>query len=174
MRLRVVVPVVALLSASLVARADTVMASAISTFTLTPSADTLSFGAISTTVSVPGSFIQPGVFTGGNSGSLIQIVPVAFSDTVTVDGITKVLHFTGTDNVASTVNVLNINAPGPVAFNNLALTFTPATASVTFIGEGATVNLNGRLVVTPEPSGFVLLGSGLLGIAGLLRRRLRF
>jgi hypothetical protein len=46
----------ALVSAPAAAFADTVTASAVPTFTLTPSSDTLSFNALNTSVTVPGSF----------------------------------------------------------------------------------------------------------------------
>jgi hypothetical protein len=173
MHLHVVVTVAALLSASFNAHADMVTASAVPTFTILPSADTLSFSAITRNVSVPGSFTQPGVFIGGDSGSLVQTVPFTFSDTVTVDGVTRVLNFTGTDNVSSTLNFLNINRVGPVTFNSVTVTFGPVTASTTVIGQAVPLNLNGALVSTLEPSSVVLVGGSLLFIGFLMNSMTR-
>ena len=71
--------------------------------------------------------------------------------------------------------------PGPTSFVSTPYTYTGATGDYSFnflYGEvsGAPAvfetNLEGPLASTPEPSSFLLLGSGLLAAAGVVRRRL--
>lgn len=84
-------------------------------------------------------------------------------------------------NIAGFGNV--VNAPGPTAFSNSPFTVNAGSAGMyDFTLHYAeccggpsdllfTVN-NAPVGVTPEPSSFILLGSGLLGVAGIVRRRM--
>ncbi len=84
-------------------------------------------------------------------------------------------------NIAGFGNV--VNAPGPTGFSNSPFTINAGSAGMyNFHLEYAeccsppsdllfTVN-DAPVGMTPEPSSIVLLGSGLLGVAGLIRRRM--
>lgn len=73
-----------------------------------------------------------------------------------------------------------INSPGATAPTTTTETYTGPSGIETFsleyseiAGPGAVLEINLPLATqTPEPSSFVLLGSGLLGAAGMLRRRM--
>jgi hypothetical protein len=143
---------------------------------LTPSADTLTINASTETISIPGVFTQTGVFDLGHSGSLVATVPLTFTDTITVDGITQSLVFTGEDIVTLTVDTLNINALGPTVFGDVSLSFlsfTTGSADLVELPVTLTANVSSTTTATtPEPSTFVIFGTGLLGAAGFIRRRL--
>lgn len=84
-------------------------------------------------------------------------------------------------------STLVINAPGPTAATSTAFTVCASGCNATAgtysfeldYGEvaGPPAVLQGNLpftaTATPEPSSFVLLGSSLLGAAGMLRRRMK-
>jgi hypothetical protein len=90
------------------------------------------------------------------------------------DGV--VLNIVGFGNV--------VNAPGPTAFSNSPFTVNAANAGMyDFTLQYAeccggpsdllfSVNNAPIGASTPEPSSFILLGSGLLGMAGIVRRRM--
>ena len=68
---------------------------------------------------------------------------------------------------------------GPQMFN-LKITGTGtmtldsfATGNGSYVIDSASVQFNGTATVVPEPSSLTLLGSGLVGLAGLIKMRLR-
>ncbi len=161
------------------AHADAVIsAGAVSTVALSPSADSFSFNTSNETVTIPGTFTQAGTWTIGDSGfypdgsAFNQDIPFTFTDTITVNGITQDLLFTGDDNVTPSIDFLTINALGPINFGDVTLSFAGLTAQSENLGpQDVTLSANVS-AATPEPSTFALLGTGLLGAAGIVRRRL--
>jgi hypothetical protein len=155
-----------------VAHADTVTFGAVSSFQLVPSADVLSLSLAGATVTVPGSASQPGDLIIGDSGSLTQDVDFTFQDSVTVNGQTVLLTFSGDDNITPGPDILTINALGPVFIGGDKLNFEAVTAAGDgSVGQDLTFSLTADVSETPEPSSIALLGTGLLSAAGLARRK---
>lgn len=160
---------------SAVAQADTISAGAVSTFTLAPASDTLTFNTSTETVTDPGEFNQSGDFYVGNSPIPDQTVWFSFTDDVTVNGITKALTFNGQDAVTTGPDMLTIEALGPVEFGNEVLSFGEISAAADgVVGQDLPVTLAASVssAATPEPTSIALLGTGILGMAYLLRRKL--
>lgn len=155
------------------AYADTISASAVSSFTLGSSADTLSFNSSSETVNASGVFTQNGTFDVGNSNIPNQTISFTFTDDVTVDGVSKNLIFQGQDVVTTGPDTLTIDALGPEHFGNIVLSFGSFTVEGNgTVGQSLPVTLSASEVSpTPEPGSIALLGTGLFGLAALLRLR---
>jgi hypothetical protein len=161
------------------AHADTITFGSVSPISLTPSADVLSLSAGSATVTTPGTVSQSGDLNIGNSQIPDTDVPFTFTDSVTVNGNTEILTFTGDDDVTTAADTLTINALGPVSIGGDVLTFGTVTFVGTDLGDNdfsltASVTGGGSPNIpaaVPEPSALVLCGTGLLSIAGAAKRK---
>jgi hypothetical protein len=106
------------------------------------------------------------------SGKPNPVVPIATGDEFEFAGIASGNAAIGTTCVASSTVACVVNTGGPI---NL----TSEVHSMSYDGEDFTgtdsllVTADDTLpAATPEPSSFILLGTGALGIAGILRKRL--
>ncbi len=188
MRFKLFVATTALLSASLAAHADTV------TFDFTYSSTS---GAVAgETATGNGSFTlnyTPGFRTG-------TLDAFSFTDTIDSSDGDSTFTYTGLGSVLSSDFVLTLGAEqiaegnlttkslfgtdgafGPVDFELLIVTPGSDTGSTSaednryadYLAGDTTGTTNVAFVgmTTPEPSGFFLLGTGLLGVAGVMKRR---
>lgn len=161
-------------------------------------ATSLDFCVQSPACTVPGSgaYTLAGFLSSNNNASGVSnvVYKSGHAGTDTLDN--TLFEFTGTaqftngetyslghdDGARLYVNGVQVYSdPGPTSFVNTPYTYTGATGNYSFnflYGEVAgapavfETDLSGPLTSTPEPSSFILLGSGLLAAAGVIRRRL--
>jgi PEP-CTERM motif len=159
-------------------------------------ADSISFNV--TTAGHSFSFTLPSQQAPDQSGKDFEGVDFFFYNNiaVTADGVTKqqgVLFLDEGDQFVDIGSAWFVTAQGLVAANNFfegfldesqkifsgpdsSPTFLPGSVSGFYLGlgpESPTATIDIRAVAqTPEPDSFVLLGSGLLGVAGFVRRRI--
>ena len=142
-------------------------------FSLTGQSGTVSLSSTSTTT----ADINTANFTVGDSGSFSGSQPLTISYGLTLDGVTHTLTQQATwtitpsqdtfVTVASSAPVLFVTPSGNwnVALDGYSI---PANAMTTF-----TASTPADFTPTPEPGTLLMLGSGVIGLAGVARRKLK-
>jgi hypothetical protein len=142
----------------------------------------INFNSNGTTDYTIASFIGTGggTYTGTHGGDTLDNTLFYINGMVTV---TNGEQFTTTQDdglilVIDGVSV--INQPGPHSPTQYTSTYTGPSGTYAFQlgyaeidGAPGVLQISLPLAATPEPSSFMLLGSGLLGAAGMLRRRMK-
>ncbi len=140
-----------------------------------------------------GNFITSGVngsnqqfdeFAGGGSITLVGKVPGGSVTTLVTAVFNGPVFFTQTSptmlTMTSNITVTSVSPSVLALFPGVQIT-PNGTLTLTINGRffkdhgfnGHSVNPNLFIQTTPEPSGMILLGTGLLGLAGLLRKKER-
>jgi hypothetical protein len=159
------------------AAAIPVSAAGSGTVAVLPSADTVSLDPSTEDVGLGGFILQPATFTVGNSGSLMDVIPITLMESVTVNGISQTISISGTVDVrspaTSNMDTLFLDASGPFTFDDLALTTGAVTSPSGGVGSVFVVDVPASLTaVVPEPTTLALLGAGLAGLCLVRRRKL--
>ena len=172
--LRLLAAAAVLTTSAVAAHADNIVVSMVGPLPVSGQGDSLVYALQFTTFNAPTSLMQTGMLeTTPGSG----VYAFSFVDTITINSITQNLLFNGDATLTpGGTETLTTAAVGPVTFGDLLLN-VPATS---FSGIGSVpVALTGNITeapvvppsAVPEPSSIALLGTGILGLAGVARRK---
>ena len=134
--------------------------------------NTLTLNPVSSTTG--SGFTQTLTFNSGFDG-VGGPLPESFSELFTVGTDSVLANFTGTFNVSSTTDP-DMFTLDPTSFTIDGTTYSFAGLTFSdappFPGGSSTENVNfTSAAATPEPSSLALLGTGILGVAGVVRKR---
>jgi len=144
-------------------------------------ADSFSLGGQSGTLTLNDSgittqTINSGYYTTGDSGPFTGAEPLTLSYSLTLDGVTHTLTQTATSwAITPSVDTLDVAASSPVLFvtpqGNWDVTLDAFSFSTAQLGTD-TLAFQADFASTPEPDSLFLVGTSLVGIGLLFRRKL--
>ena len=175
MFVRLVVSAAVLAGLGVVAHADTVtiQSSGAARVTISPSSDvvTLYSGAVAT--DVPGTVaFELGIAQDFDSPIKDQVIPFSITDAITISGVTQNVVLQGEDEVTTGPDTISF-LEGPVyQFGDVRFHIDGETLpALREVDNSEYFTLDGSVSQTPEPSALLLMGTGIAGSAGMLRRR---